>query len=108
MRALTDLYGRIVAVLAIATIAAAKPPGRPQPGLLRLNLCVRPTRNRQPATWPRRAARKMLLLARAPRPLSDARAIMSAAEQRRLVCRVSFGSPRTKAHVKQKGGNCYV
>jgi hypothetical protein len=31
MRALTDPYDRIGAVLAIATIAAAKPPGQPQP-----------------------------------------------------------------------------
>jgi hypothetical protein len=33
MKALTDLYGRIVAVLAIATIAAAKPSGQPRPPL---------------------------------------------------------------------------
>jgi hypothetical protein len=78
MRALTNLYGRIVAVLAIATIAAAKPPGQSQPGHLRLNLCLRPTRNHQPATWPGEPSGKCCLLARTPRPLSDAPAIMSA------------------------------
>jgi hypothetical protein len=79
MRALTDLYGRIVAVLAIAAMAAAKPPGRPQPPPSPEPFC-KAHEESSASDVARRA-----VLARAPRPLSDARAIMSAAGQRRVV-----------------------